>query len=275
MIPLPDEACSAFRFHAHPSDLTHENLPHFHRICAPFLNRLQKANFTPAPTPSEINSARPRRGIGLRLAGLGSRNEMKKKANPPMPCGTTRSAGPICMSSTNRFIRAQGDLDGACFLYSLANAAQALSGKRISDAVWSKLVRIIHNPQDYLSVKVGTLHTDDNPIFQESLAQQYLNVLSPGVALHANTIHELGDGANPERYIGEKTVLVSADEEHWFCIVDAHDKEVYVACSCVWQRKLINYQEASSERLKRIYNEKFECGKLKYFGHRSILVSKD
>jgi len=177
------------------------------------------------------------------------------------------------MSKTDRFIQAQGSLDGACFLYSLANATQCLTGKRVSDSCWSKLARIVHNARDYLASGVGTANSDDNPTLQEALAQQYLDILSPNVRLKATTIHSIQDGSNPERHLTEQSALVTQNGEHWFCLLDVSDLKAFVACSWVWQRDLQGYREELSPRLSRKYNDTFPVTELVFFGARAIVVS--
>lgn len=177
------------------------------------------------------------------------------------------------MSKTERFIQGQGSLDGTCFLYSLANATQCLTGKRVSNARWAKLARIVYNAQDYLANRVGTSNTDDNSALQEALAQQYLDILSPNVKLRATTIHSVRDGSNPERHLTDRSVLVVQNGEHWFCLLDVSDNEAYVACSWVWQRDLQAYSEKISPMLHRTYNDRFSVKDIIFFGSRAILVS--
>lgn len=60
------------------------------------------------------------------------------------------------MSSTGRRISAQGDLDGACFLYSIVNAYAALTGGAPSfDNLCAALAQVEH-PGDFLNPSVGT-----------------------------------------------------------------------------------------------------------------------
>src|SRR4051812_45048303 len=60
----------------------------------------------------------------------------------------------------SRRILAQGDRDSACFLYSLANAAIALTG---DEGDWSAAVDAISEPRAYLRAETGTQAIDLRP----------------------------------------------------------------------------------------------------------------
>ena len=60
------------------------------------------------------------------------------------------------MSSTGRRISAQGDLDGACFLYSIVNAYAALCGSAPSFGNLCAALAQVEHPGDFLNPSVGT-----------------------------------------------------------------------------------------------------------------------
>lgn len=62
-----------------------------------------------------------------------------------------------------RKIFAQGDLDGACFLYSIANSYVALTSKKLTCTQWKHSLRALpFKLDDYLTGK-GTEALDDTP----------------------------------------------------------------------------------------------------------------
>jgi len=75
------------------------------------------------------------------------------------------------MSETQRRIYAQGDLDGACFLYSIINAYVALIGRAPGfEPVCAALAQVAH-PGDFLNPSVGTTgkYDRDYPLLQQTI----------------------------------------------------------------------------------------------------------
>lgn len=75
------------------------------------------------------------------------------------------------MSDTKRRISAQGDLDGACFLYSIVNAYAALCGSAPSFGNLCAALAQVEHPGDFLNPSVGTTgHYDLNyPLLQGTI----------------------------------------------------------------------------------------------------------
>lgn len=171
-----------------------------------------------------------------------------------------------------RFIRSQGDLDGACLLYSLANAAQSLTGRQVQVAEWSAMIQSLPSTRDFLDNTAGSCASDDSKVAQAKLARNALGILSPTQPLTVETKEKLRDGslalAKPE----EGNVLVCANQQHWFCIVDSDDQFAYVACSWVWQLDPANYTEQVSPRLQRVFNDAVPIKELEFFKNRALVV---
>lgn len=170
-------------------------------------------------------------------------------------------------------ILGQGSLDGACFLYSLANAVQCLSRKPITSSRWSKLVPALVEPRDFLTDRTGTRNSDNDPNLQEALAQQYLQILSPRIPLTVTTLHGLCNHSEPHEAIFDHSVVVMQNAEHWFCLLEVHGGQAYVACSWVWQRDLSLYKESLTPVRQRTYNDCFPITDLEYYGSRALRVS--
>ena len=77
-----------------------------------------------------------------------------------------------------RFIRGQGDLDGACLLYALFNARQALTRTRLTQTAWSNALEELHNANAFLDSTRGSEETDSD---SEGLCCTNGNVLSDSV----------------------------------------------------------------------------------------------
>jgi hypothetical protein len=171
-----------------------------------------------------------------------------------------------------RFIRSQGDLDGACLLYSLANATQTLTGRQVQVAEWSAMIQSLSSTSDFLDNTAGSRASDCDKVAQEALARNALGILSPIQTLTVETKEKLRNGsltlAKPE----EGSVLVCANQQHWFCIVDSDDQFAYVACSWVWQLNPAEYTEQVSPRLHRVFNDAVPLKELEFFKNRALVV---
>lgn len=172
-----------------------------------------------------------------------------------------------------RFIRSQGDFDGACLLYSLANATQALTRRQVLIEDWSAMIQSLTGASNFLDNVAGSKDTDSDQVAQEVLAKNILLLLSPTLLLTAETVIKLKDGSLRRIAPSADTVIVCSNQQHWFCIVDSDDHYAYVACSWVWQRDPGSYVERVSPRLGRIYNDVVKCKDLEFFENRALVVS--
>lgn len=199
------------------------------------------------------------------------------------------------MSDTKRRISAQGDLDGACFLYSIVNAYAALCGSAPSFGNLCAALAQVEHPGDFLNPSVGTTgHYDldyallqrtiertlallggESPDVQQSGSQQSPAHSPPAQRFHVQRFHV-------QRIEGPLTVRSAAlvpdarsvvilryqgsshfadDMDHWVCAV-AHDAALgclYVACSVRHQRACIGapcgYEERHHPEVDRWSND--------------------
>jgi len=95
--------------------------------------------------------------------------------------------------NAKRKILAQGDRDGACFLYAIANSIQALRDKPVSQDKWLKCVLQLPFKLDDFLAGCGTKKLDDNPIYFEIFCEEYLKVLDVDskIVSHANICGEI------------------------------------------------------------------------------------
>lgn len=155
------------------------------------------------------------------------------------------------MLDTKRRIYAQGDLDGACFLYSIVNAYVALCGKAPDFGRVCAAFAQVDHPADFLNASVGTTgHLDrDFPLLQNTI-ERMLTLLG-GETFHVSRMEGPFSAAAPNtqldalldaksvvilRYQGSSAFADAMD--HWVCVV-AHDSQsgsMAVACSVRHQR---------------------------------------
>lgn len=184
------------------------------------------------------------------------------------------------MSDTKRRIFAQGDLDGACFLYSIVNAYVALTGRAPDFANLCAALAQVPHPGDFLNPSVGTTgrYDLDYPLLLGTI-ERMLALLGgegpPAQRFHVQRIHV-------QRIEGPLTVRSAAllpdarsvvilryqgsshfadDMDHWVCAV-AHDAALgclYVACSVRHQRACIGapcgYEERHHPEVDRWSND--------------------
>lgn len=178
-------------------------------------------------------------------------------------------------NQTKRFIRSQGDLDGACLLYSLVNAVSAINGEQIAAVKWSNLLKEIYDGRDFLDTRIGSGRMDLVLYTNTALFKYYLEALAPNAKFNVEILsNERGINRileknkeckkeyevksnlkNIKNLIDADSVLIVANKEHWFCIVDFDDSYAKIACSSTFN-EFLEYSEQKSYKLKRIFNNK-------------------
>lgn len=162
-----------------------------------------------------------------------------------------------------RRILLQGDMDGACFLYSIANAFTLLTNKKVTITKWSKQFEYIPFSEDFLSGNIGTKNYDDNMSLYEfaikqsiSLAyssKKYLNEITIKSHPQIRKLNEI------KPLISNKSVVIlNISGEHWICAVGIDEKRnsIQAACSEI-PENICSYKEFKNENDKyfnRIYN---------------------
>jgi len=141
-----------------------------------------------------------------------------------------------------RKIYAQGDWDGACFLYSIVNAYVALRREQPEFAAVCRAFGQVDHPGDFLNGSVGTTGSYDSNygMLEENIrrALSALGAANFAVRRIAGRFSEdmLKDllGSNSVvlvRYMGSSKYATGMD--HWVCAMDYDEQsgEVLVACS--------------------------------------------
>ena len=206
---------------------------------------------------SEIQHTRCRRALGL------GRFHNQSAFPPRFSALSTRGRR---MSRTPRKIWSQGDLDGACFLYSMMNAAQALyrigSHNDWKDR-WSQLLTATSKRPDFLDWQKGTIQNASAPQRDMKQAQQCLKAILPGTFI-VKLVKATTGGELLDSVLDADSVFVVDNNDHWYCVVDADDDKVYAACSDELNRTSTKYSEGKSPTLRRTFNvaipaQEFNC----------------
>lgn len=172
-----------------------------------------------------------------------------------------------------RQILAQGSRDGACFLYGLANAVQALTKTSFNEKTWLTAVRSLpFDLSDFLSGR-GTEKIDDEPDLLISLAKIFLR--ASGSATDLKWVHGIYDVLTIKTQLSKKTVLVVEIDSggHWVTVVDTADGLVLSACSAMALCSTTKYSELTSDVYGRRFNREDSTAELKINRERVLKIS--
>ena len=172
----------------------------------------------------------------------------------------------------HRKIISQGERDGACFLYSMANSVMALTGKILKQDVWNDLIGALGDATDFLRSDTGTLKIDADDQELTRFASLVLKHVSP-----RRLKLEVDCGPRPTEVsnaLSDSTVLVVTNNWHWFCIVDSDEQYCYAACSAKLHENPLTYREELSPKYCRIYNDAFPLKELKVSKYRCLRISE-
>lgn len=174
----------------------------------------------------------------------------------------------------SRKILAQGDRDGACFLYSIANSYWALTHKQLTRKKWKKSVHAIpFEVDDFLSER-GTERLEENPEYFEGLCRDFLN------QIQTNKFEIAGKNAISEKSLrrlitSDQVVIVAIQKgAHWVTIVDVEERSFDIACSATALCLGPKYREKKSDKFGRTYNKKLSFQELKLWNSYAILVKR-
>lgn len=149
-----------------------------------------------------------------------------------------------------RTIYTQGDLDGACFLYALANAYRALTGSEAKLERFGASVQALDHATDFFYTGT-TDHYEANPALLLRSATHLIRALDEDEALTVEARAEVGDREALAALVDEQAVAVfrykgsarfAANTDHWTCVVASEraPARLHVACS-------IRYSDATRE----------------------------
>jgi len=174
-----------------------------------------------------------------------------------------------------RLILCQGDRDSACFLYSLANAVHALTGEVVSEARWTSAIEQLKYPCDYLSANTGTRKIDRAPRRLLIDAKAILSAFYPVAQLKVSMIRPIDRSYEFGTVLSKRSVIVMANKQHWFCLLEVYRRRAFVACSAVWQDHGESYAELRQGKLQHLSNDAFPLSQLEFYKPWALLVARE
>jgi len=178
----------------------------------------------------------------------------------------------------------QGRFDGACFLYSIANAVYALTSREISDKKWDEMIDHMPFPVDFLKNDGGTTRYDDKHTIYEFALSNALAIFNTRLKLELVNIKNSKDIKN---HIDKQSVVIFATKggptkyqkdigSHWVVGVACDTQNINIACSWVWFARDSDYSEDRDQETKRYYNDLFpQTGKIDKSLVYKIQLNKD
>jgi len=146
-----------------------------------------------------------------------------------------------------RMIYAQGDFDGACFLYSIGNAYVALRGEMADFGRLCAAMAQVDHPGDFLNGCVGTTGAYEKryDLLEANIRRMLATLAGSGPGAPHFEVARLTAPPRPEalaRLINPQSVVIlryqgssqnAAAMDHWVCAVDcdAPGGLIHVACS--------------------------------------------
>jgi hypothetical protein len=145
-----------------------------------------------------------------------------------------------------RKIYSQGEFDGACFLYSVANAIRAVTGKGISRADWQRAVSGMPFETTEFLDGFGTGKLDRFPDTLSVFAGSFARSLRSTVAIE--TLPRLTVGDITAGISSGKVAIASIDAgDHWLVILDVVDGVAFCACSWEFNSGRATYDELPTD----------------------------
>lgn len=177
-----------------------------------------------------------------------------------------------------RKILSQGDRDGACFLYAIANAVGALRIKgtgQTTPAKWRKAVR--STPFDLVEFLAGrgTANIDGKPDLLEGFCREFLSALG-----HSGLKVDWMEGVRQQSELAkvvshDRVFLMSVNNDaHWLTVVDTDETHGFLACSAEALDGTGEYAEGESPRERRTYNMRATMRELKVGKGCGLLISR-
>jgi hypothetical protein len=168
---------------------------------------------------------------------------------------------PLCFE---RKILSQGEFDGACFIYAVANAFLCLTGKRPTQHKWDKAIDVLSFKKDFLKGGTGTERCFDEEIDMRAVISEMLQQLSKGTkgnfkfeVTFYDTVNNKNELYNLIKF--NTVVLFCIDQEHWVVgsSFNQEDGILYITCSSQLLENSL-YYEISDNKFGRPYNAFFK-----------------
>lgn len=151
----------------------------------------------------------------------------------------------------------QGDLDGACFLYSIANSAVLLSSRKPTTKQWGNALQYIPFSADFLNGELGTKNYDDQHEIYSFAIKQALSEFSPSKNYKIKSYPQFEKIEDIKNLISSSSVVIlNINGDHWVSVSDLSisKKSLFTVCSDLGDR-VNNYQENLCDNYGRYYNK--------------------
>ena len=145
-----------------------------------------------------------------------------------------------------RHILTQGDYDGACFLYALANAYKIIAGNPPSCTAWDSGVRALKHADDFLGCCIGTTqHFSSGPQTSKVVGIMLDAFGNDGPQVRCEHLPKVTTITEVASLIDRQTVVIFrykgatahvADIDHWVCGVASRQKPFKLHLACSYRR---------------------------------------
>ena len=178
-----------------------------------------------------------------------------------------------------RRIFAQGDFDGACYLYSIANSYVALTSRQLTAKQWKKSICASPFKLDDFLTSDGTKSLDDNLDYLEGLCRDFLNGIRK--TQFQVTRKKVSETSLRASLTDKQVAIVAIDGgDHWVSVVDADAEQLYIACSAMALsdktktplEERVEEGEGVSPNFQRAFNKKSSFANLKVLANYSLFV---
>ncbi|MEB6606068.1 hypothetical protein [Aeromonas sanarellii] len=171
----------------------------------------------------------------------------------------------------NRKLKSQGDLDGACFLYSIVNAVLSLNGE-VTAKSWSNAISLLPKAKFFLRQDEGTLAFDDDGDKLENISKKFLHgLVGDQFKLEFHHVNKKGI----HKLIDQHSVVIVSNPEHWFVVTEVYDEFVFIACSDVYNTHKCEYLEKNTPKYGHLSNSKIDYSALSVFGWMAFRITKE
>lgn len=169
-------------------------------------------------------------------------------------------------------IFSQGDFDGACFIYSAANAAQVLSPQKATQKRWNEALKWIPFSDDFITDNGTWRYDEDIDLYIFSLKRMFRE-FAPNSTFEITHYPNINSAENIRNLINQHSVVVlNINLEHWVTCIDTDVENILIACSYQLSTLREKYSENTSGEFKRKYNLKMPIAGKNWIHNPSVFV---
>lgn len=175
----------------------------------------------------------------------------------------------------SRIILSQGDRDGACFLYAIANSVGLLRGA-VTQAEWKSFIKNLPIRTDNFLLGEGTGNLADNHHIYEEIIKRMLHSCKIEETVKIESCSNINSENALQKIVTKSSVAITCinNGKHWVAISDVFDATTFIACSSEALRAPTKYTENLSPKFNRAFNSTKNFENLKIHNHYCIKLSK-